>query len=347
MKNLRIAALVFATLSLITALSTRACTRVLWNANKLAVLVGRSMDWPESTQPVLTVFPRGMTRDGSYLGPELVVKENGLKWTSKYGSLITSVYGLGAADGLNERGLAAHLLYFNACDFGARDVSRPGIQAGLWAQYLLDNAATVPEAIALLDQIQFIMVEAHGAKATVHVAIEDANGDSAIIEYIDGKSVVHHGREFRVMTNDPEYEQQLKLLKLQDFSHPSSTMPLPGNVNPVDRFQRASYYLAMLPEPKTEREGVASMLSVIRNVSVPFGAPYKDFGTYNTEYRTVCDLTNKRYYFELATSPNVIWVDLNKFNFAPGAAVLVLHPDNPALSGNVTKKFETIASAPF
>jgi len=205
----------------------------------------------------------------------------------------------------------------------------------------------VPEALALLDKVQFIMVEAHGAKATVHVAIEDASGDSAIIEYIKGKCVVHHGREFRVMTNDPEYAEQLKLLQAQDFSHPSSTLPLPGNVNPVDRFQRASYYLAMLPEPKNEREGVASMLSVIRNVSVPFGAPYKDFGTYNTEYRTVSDLTNKRYYFELATSPNVIWVDLDKFDFAPGAAVRVLHPDDPTMSGNVSQEFTKIAQAPF
>jgi penicillin V acylase-like amidase (Ntn superfamily) len=28
------------------------------------------------------------------------------------------------------------------------------------------------------------MVEAHGSKATVHVALEDASGDSAIIEYV-------------------------------------------------------------------------------------------------------------------------------------------------------------------
>jgi penicillin V acylase-like amidase (Ntn superfamily) len=54
-----------------------------------------------------------------------------------------------------------------------------------------------------------IMVEAHGAKATVHLAMEDASGDSAIVEHIDGKAVVYHGREFRVMTNDPPYEKQL------------------------------------------------------------------------------------------------------------------------------------------
>ena len=227
------------------------------------------------------------------------------------------------------------------------DTSKPGVQAGLWAQYLLDNAATVPEAIALLDKIQLVMVEAHGSKATVHLAIEDASGDSAILEYIDGKCVIHHGREFHIMTNDPDYDQQLELLKAQDFSHPSSNMPLPGNVNPQDRFQRATYFLAMLPEPGTEREAVASVLSIMRNVSVPFGAPYKSFGIYNTEYRTVCDLTNQRYFFELTTSPSVVWADLEKFNLAPGAHVMVLNPDNPKLSGDVTKNFMKAAQPPF
>lgn len=54
------------------------------------------------------------------------------------------------------------------------------------------------------------------------------------------------------------------------------------------------------------------MLSIARNVSVPFGAPYQGFGIYNTEYRTVMNLNDKRYYFELTTAPNLIWVDLNE-----------------------------------
>ena len=90
-----------------------------------------------------------------------------------------------------------------------------------------------------------------------------------------------------------------------------------------DRFQRASYYLSMVPTPKSEREGVASVLAIMRNVSVPFGAPYKGFGVYNTEYRTVSDTTNKIYYFELTTSPSVIWTDLKSLDFRPGAPVRV------------------------
>lgn len=323
-----------------------ACSRILWNDNGYAVMVGRTMDWPESTQPILTVFPRGLERDGGKAGPETVVAENPARWTSKYGSVVTTVYGIGTADGMNEKGLAAHLLYLTATDFGARDTAKKGVQAGLWAQYMLDNAATVEEALKLFEGIQPVMVEANGHKATLHLAMEDATGDSAIIEYIGGKPVIHHGREFRVMTNDPTYDEQLALLKKQDFSKPGSNVPVPGNVNAIDRFQRATYFLNNLPQPASEREAAASILSVARNVSVPFGAPYKGFGIYNTEYRTAADLTNKVYYFELTTSPSVIWTNLTAMNLEAGQPVRMLNPDSIELSGNVIGSFRA-GPAPY
>jgi len=339
-------ALAVATAALAASHLAEACTRVLWNDNKLAVVVGRTMDWPESTQPILTVLPRGMRRDGGRAGPEVVVAQNPARWTSKYASMVTTIYGIGTADGFNERGLGVHMLYLAASDYGARDTSKPGVQAGLWAQYALDNAATVNEALDVLDKIQVVLAEARGHKAFVHLALEDASGDSAVIEHIDGRPVVHHGRQFTIMTNDPPYDQQLALLKQQDFSKPSSDMPLPGNVNPRDRFQRAAYYMALLPQPKDEREAVASVLAIARNVSVPFGAPYQSFGIYNTEYRTAMNLTDKRYYFELTTAPNLIWADLLKMKLGRGSPVMTLNPDDIALSGNVDNKFRP-ARAPF
>jgi choloylglycine hydrolase len=208
--------------------SASACTRILWNSNDVAVVASRTMDWPESTEPIITVFPRGLPHDGGLIGPVRIVNDNPKVWTSKYGSIGVTVYGLGTADGLNERGFAGHMLYLNAAGFGPRDPSKPAVHAGLWLQYLLDNAASVDEALALLENIQIVPAEARGHKASVHLAIEDASGDSAIIEYIDGKLVIHHGRQYRVMTNDPPYDEQLALLKALDFSHPSSEMTLPG-----------------------------------------------------------------------------------------------------------------------
>lgn len=323
-----------------------ACSRILWNDNGYAVMVGRTMDWPESTQPILTVLPRGMERDGGKAGTETVVAENPARWTSKYGSVVTTVYGVGTADGMNEKGLAVHMLYLKLTDFGARDISKKGLQVGLWGQYMLDNAATVEEALKLFEDIQPVMIVANGHKATLHLAMEDATGDSAIVEYIDGKPMIHHGREFRVMTNDPTYAEQLALLKKQDFSKPNSSVDVPGNVNAIDRFQRATYYLNNLTKPASEREAAAGILAVTRNVSVPFGAPYKGFGLYNTEYRTAANLTDKTYFFELTTSPSVIWTNLSAMNLEAGQPVRVLNPDNVELSGNVIGSFRA-APAPF
>src|SRR5580692_3770500 len=163
------------------------CTRVLWNNNDLGVLCGRTMDWPESTEPVLTVAPRGYPRHG------------------------------GKVDPLDEKGLGAHALYLKSTGLPERDPARPALQIALWAQYLLDNAATVDEAIALMSDVQLTMVESHGHQATVHLAVEDADGDSAIMENIGGELILHHGPQYRLMTNDPRYEDQLALLDRQDF----------------------------------------------------------------------------------------------------------------------------------
>lgn len=313
------------------------CTRVLWNTNRLAVVTGRSMDWPESTEPLIVAFPRGRDRDGR--GPAGLTEDaNPLSWTSLHASLVTTIYGLGTVDGLNEAGLAAHGLYLRATDYGVRDPAKPAVSATLWLQYLLDQAATVAEALDLLEGVDILKVSARGHDSNLHLAMEDAGGDSAIVEYVGGRRVVHHGRQFTLMTNDPTYDEQLALLSGLDLSHPSSNMPLPGNVNPVDRFQRAAYYSALLPEPESERAAVAGVLAVMRNVSVPFGAPYQDFGVYNTEYRTVADCTERRYFFELTTSPNVIWVEMDRLNLSAGAPTLAADPYDYTLVGDVTDR---------
>jgi choloylglycine hydrolase len=224
-------------------------------------------------------------------------------------------------------------------DVGPRNPDLPGLHTGLWAQYVLDQAATVADAVALMDAVQLVMVSAHGFEATLHLAVEDADGDSAIMEFANGELVVHHGREFTLMTNDPTYEEQLELLAAQDFSHPDSSLALPGNVNAVDRFQRAAYYSALLPKPISQRQAVAGVMAIMRNVSVPFGAPYAEFGVYNTEYRSVSDLTNRTYFFELTTSPSTIWVQLDALDLTEGAPVTAIDPYDESLTGNVSNEF--------
>ena len=76
--------------------SAFSCTRAVYFGKEGQTVTGRSMDWLEDMQSNLYVFPRNMARDGG-LG------DKSLKWTSKYGSVITSGYEGGTADGMNEK----------------------------------------------------------------------------------------------------------------------------------------------------------------------------------------------------------------------------------------------------
>jgi choloylglycine hydrolase len=90
----------------------------------------------------------------------------------------------------------------------------------------------------------------------LHVAIENASGDSAIFEFIEGKLQVNRGKEYTVMTNNPVYSQQIKNLK--NYKGFGGKKVLPGNTSSGDRFVRASYYLHYLPEPKDIPRKVAN-----------------------------------------------------------------------------------------
>jgi len=305
------------------------------------------MDWPASTEPKLWVLPAGMERDGSRFAGKTVVSQNPARWTSRHGSVVVTAYDVGTVDGLNDKGFGVHLLYLNANDFGPRDTRLKGIQTGLWGQYLLDNAATVAEALELMKTLQPVMVEIHGHRATLHMAIQDKTGDSAIIEYVAGKPQIFQCRQYRIMTNDPPYSEQLAFRAQFDFTNATRQTPLPGNVDPTHRFVRADYFREKLPAPKNDREAIAGMLAIARNVSVPFGAPNNLPGTlYNTEYRTALDMTRLSYFFELSDAPNVLWLSLSDFNLKPGASALMLRPGDINLSGNVASSFKP-ATAPF
>ncbi len=169
---------------------------------------------------------------------------------------------------------------------------------------------------------------------------EDSSGDSAIIEFIKGKMKVYHGKQYRVMTNEPAYDIQMK--NLQKYQGFGGKLPLPGDPDPLSRFVRASAFLKTLPVPKNQLESIAGVLSVMRTDMVPFGAVdtsgNETEDAWATRWVTVADLTNKVYYFNSTSAPNIIWIDLNKVDFAEKAPVLKIDPTDIHLEGDVVKQ---------
>ena len=322
--------------------SADACTRLLYETGTSNYIVGRTMDWAEDPGTDLWAFPKGLARDGG-------VGAGSIKWTAKHGSVISSFYNLATVDGINDAGLVANVLYLVEANYGdASKSKKPKLSIGAWAQYVLDNYGTVAEAVTALQKDPFIIIAPtlpNGAAAGGHLAIADASGDSAIFEYLEGKLVVHHGSEYRVMTNSPSFDQQLAINSY--WKDIGGVKFLPGTSRSSDRFARMSWYLNAAPKEKDTRLATATAFSLMRAVSVPLGVsdPEKP-NISSTIWRTVSDAGEKRYYFESSFNPSIFWVDIAKLNLEVGAKPLKLDlKERPIYAGEVSDKF--VAAEPF
>ncbi|PXB03832.1 linear amide C-N hydrolase [Pectobacterium carotovorum] len=361
-KNLKstVCALSLAALTLGSAVSL-ACTRFVYKdvQNPDYPITARSMDWAEDTETNLWIFPRELKRSGA-AGP------HSLEWTSKYGSVIASAFDsnpnmASTTDGVNEKGLAANVLWLAESKYPktAPTAQKPGLSVAAWAQYVLDNFATVDEAVKALQEEKFTLVTKdlphQDRKATLHLSLSDSSGDSAIIEYIDGKQVIHHNKDYQVMTNSPTFDQQLTLNAYWDQI--GGNVMLPGTNRAADRFVRASFYVnnvapnKLIPgvaeKSKIEKDkaDLAAAFSIIRNASVPYGYSLPDMPNIaSTRWRTVVDHKSLQYFFESAVSPNIFWVDLKKIDFSPrgnNASKLDLGPNQSTIySGQASEHFK-------
>ncbi|MFN6189574.1 MAG: linear amide C-N hydrolase, partial [Planctomycetia bacterium] len=230
---------------------------------------------------------------------------------------------IATADGMNEKGLVANILYLAESDYGTSVAGRPHLSIGGWAQYVLDNYATVAEAVAALEKEPFTIVAPvlpNGEPGVGHLSISDPSGDSAIFEYLGGRLKVHHGRRYNVMTNSPPFDEQLALNAY--WRQIGGDVMLPGTIRASDRFVRASFYIDAIPENLAGSRAIASVFSVIRNASAPLGITTPgEPNVASTIWRTVHDQKARTLYFDSATSPTVFWMPLEKLDFTAGAPV--------------------------
>lgn len=344
-KNLRTIAFTLATIILGNTIAD-ACTRVVYKGPENTIVTARSMDWKDEIDANLWIFPRGLEKDGA-------VGKNSIKWTSKYGSVITSAWDIATTDGINEKGLVTNILWLVESQYPKFNPqgNKKGLTIAAWAQYALDNFATVKEAVDELSKEKFTIVSEYVPGTTkfttLHLSISDATGDNAIFEYIDGKLKIHHNPSYTVMTNSPVFDQQLAINTY--WQGIPGTIMLPGTNRAADRFVRASYYINAIPQTTDTRTAIASVFSVIRNCSVPFGiSSEEEPNISSTRWRSVSDQKNLVYYFETVKTPNTFWVDLKKVDFSKEADVKRLSVSkNETYSGDTSSSFTKTASFKF
>lgn len=220
----RIVALLLAVL--LAAPPASACT-CFFVHNDSVSLFARNYDWALE-RGVVMVNKRGVAKTAFSF-------DTAAEWTSKFGSVTFNQYGREfPCDGMNEAGLVVAVMWLGETVYPAID-DRPSVSSAQWVQYQLDTAATVDEVLASDKHLRIMQAGA----APVHYLVADASGAAAVVEWIDGKRVVHTGKDLPVaaLTNDTYERSQAYLQKHTGFG---GDLSIPRSYSSLDRFARAA-----------------------------------------------------------------------------------------------------------
>ncbi|MBW2604098.1 MAG: linear amide C-N hydrolase [Deltaproteobacteria bacterium] len=159
---------------------------------------------------IALLTPRGQTHESGYASKG----EDKLSWVSRYGSLSFWVklpgckenaeggYVLAGLDGMNEKGFKVGTYFLETSEF-AEGSKGTTLAITSLMQYLLDNFETVDKALKDLQHPDYrvIPVPTGAVPVKLHFYLHDFKGDSAIVEFIDSKVVLHKNPEVTVLTN--------------------------------------------------------------------------------------------------------------------------------------------------
>ena len=348
------------------AADAAACSEFLLNKGGGAVVSARTMDFLANAGGNMAVFYPGVENRTDPVVNAAAIGNRGLVWKNKYGFVGQKTFGTDphVCDGLNTQGLSFALLYMDDHtvypEFSAAD-PRPVLATGDLGNYLLGMAATVDEALMLLEKLQLVdSAYLHETSlylvAPCHAVIHDDRGQSALIEFVDKKIYIYRNAD--VVTNEPRYPQQLEYSKsfdnLQIKSDSKAVVngmtvttdgyaSLPGDYSSTSRFVRLTQLLRLSAPPENNAEAMRLALGILYSVTYPSGLT----GEWNwkTIWLAMRDHKNRKYYLQkIYTYDSVLWnglrafsvdtpmrsLDLNTFdwNHLP-AEVNHIDPDNP------------------
>lgn len=319
-----------------------ACTRVVYKGNDSLIIVGRSLDWKTPIPTNLYVYPRGIEKQSSD-------RPGAIRWTSKYGSVYAVGYDGGVTEGMNEKGLTINGLFCKGTIYvNERTSDRPPMSLAVFVAWMLDLNATTPEVVKEVRKQDFTISGATfdgGTFSTLHWAVTDAEGRTAIIEFQSGDINIYEAEDMPVMANDPPYPQ---MIAINDYWQKiGGENMLPGTVKSPDRFVRGTFFTEHVKKTSDPVTAIAIARSLMANVSVPYQYT-KDTepNVSSTQWRSYSFIPERRYYFDVVTNLGVYYIDLTKCNLKKGAPVMKFDTSaNTFISGDATPYL--VKSAPF
>lgn len=320
------------------------CSRVVYQGNgqEKTILVGRTLDWMNPIPTDVYVYPAGIEKESINEGERY-------SWKSKYGSVLAVSYDGGATEGMNNQGLVMNGLFCRGSKYpsAAPNSDTPVMSLAVIVSFFIDQFTTVDEVYDWFQTNKFGVNGAtfdSGTVATIHFALTDRTGNNLVVEFYNGEVTLYKGEDLIVLTNEPAFSVHQAVQ--QYWAAIDGQTVLPGSHSSFDRFIRATYFINHVPKDLPYWEAYAAISSIMGVVTVPFLYESDGKTLSSTQWRSIADIINNRYYFKFADSYGDFWIDMDKLNLAEGAPVLKLDCSNhQAYSGEVNTLLKE--SAPF
>lgn len=277
------------------------------------MIFGRNYDWITGAGMVCSNL-RGLQKTSMKTSDGATIS-----WVSAYGSITFNQYGKEfPTGGMNEKGLVVELMWLDETKYPEAD-GRPAIGVLQWIQYQLDCCATIDEIIATDSKLRITSKDG----APLHYLVADANGNVATIEFLEGKMVVHKGKDlpFPVLTNNT-YDQSVKKTNGSNDKYYAD--------NSIDRFANACSMVKQFQSTGINEPVVDYGFKILDRVAQPNW----------TKWSIVYDITNKKIYFKTAAFTDVKNFSFSTFDLSCTSTSKTFNMNQPA-KDNVDSKFKT------
>lgn len=146
---------------------------------------GRNFDWTETVTVLVKCVPENGYASISTCDLRNITGSTQIRPDNFMDKMLTIATLYVPMDGINEAGLCVADLEVNEGGMTDMDTDKPDLTMTTATRLLLNQAATVDEAIALLEKYD---IHASGG-ISHHLAVSDASGKSVILEFMDGKMI--------------------------------------------------------------------------------------------------------------------------------------------------------------
>ena len=157
-------------------------------------LFGRNFDWQTCDALVAAAYPEKGYASISTVNLDFIRKGAGFAVNMLTDEMLSVAALYAPLDGMNEKGLCVSVNMIQDSDAIHQNTGKPDITTTTTIRLLLDQAATVQEALELLKQYDM-----HSSmEYMIHFAIADNDGNSVAVEYVDNEMIV---TETPILTN--------------------------------------------------------------------------------------------------------------------------------------------------